>query len=59
MIACSDARHWGRLCDRVYRFSPLEFVADERATIHGNDERVALSSVEKAVEFFYRLIRKI
>ena len=58
MLACSDSRHWGRLSDRVYRFSPLEFVGDERATIHGNDERIALSSIDKAVEFFYRFIRK-
>lgn len=59
MLACSDSRHWGRLSDRVYRFSPMEFVGDERASIHGNDERVSLSSIEKSVEFFYRFIKKI
>ncbi len=59
MLACSDSRHWGRLSDRVYRFSPMEFVSDERASIHGNDERVSIASIEKAVEFFYRFIKKI
>lgn len=58
MLACSDSRHWGRLSDRVYRFSPLEFVGDERASIHGNDERISLGAIEKAVEFFYRFIKK-
>ena len=59
MLACSDSRHWSQISDRVYRFSPLEFVGDERSTIHGVNERVAVSSIEKAVEFFYRFIRKI
>jgi len=58
MVACSDSRHWGRLSDRVYRFSPLEFVDTERATIHGIDERIALTSIGKAVEFFYSFIKK-
>ena len=59
MLACSDARSWSQICDRVYRFSPLEFVGDERFTIHGVNERVALTSIDKSVEFFYRLIKKL
>jgi carboxypeptidase PM20D1 len=58
MVACSDSRHWGRLSDRVYRFSPIEFVGAERGTIHGTDERIALTSIAKSVEFFYRFIKK-
>ena len=58
MVACSDSRHWGRLSDRVYRFSPVEFVGAERGTIHGTDERIALTSITKSVEFFYRFIKK-
>ena len=58
MVACSDSRHWGRLSDRVYRFSPMEFVGEERDTIHGVDERLAVESITKSVEFFYHLIKK-
>ena len=56
MIQCSDARHWGVLSDKVYRFSAMDLTAEERRTIHGHNERVRVACIHRAVEFYLRLL---
>ena len=34
----------------------MDLSAEERATIHGNNERIRLETIAKAVEFYIRLL---
>jgi carboxypeptidase PM20D1 len=58
MIQCSDSRHWGRICDKVYRFSAMDLSKQERSTIHGHNERVRLECIHRAVAFYLRLLQQ-
>lgn len=57
MVQCSDSRHYRDLSNHVYRFSAMDLTAQERKSIHGNNEGIRLETICKAVEFYLRLLK--
>ena len=58
MVQCSDSRHYRELSNHVYRFSAMDMTAQERKSIHGNNEKIRLESIGRAVEFYIRLMQQ-
>ena len=58
MVQCSDSRHYRDISRNVYKFSAMDLTSEERKTIHGNNERIRLETIGKAVEFYIRLLGK-
>jgi carboxypeptidase PM20D1 len=59
MVAASDSRHYAAVSNHVYRFSPMVMTAEERRTIHANNERIELQKLYELVRFYVRLIKLI
>jgi len=57
VLGGTDSRHYARVADDAYRFGPLELTLDDTKRIHGVNERVAVSTYAKAVDFYATLIR--
>ncbi len=55
MLAASDSRHYNGYCDNIYKFSAFALSAEQRKLIHGNDERLPVGDIKKAVEFYTAL----
>lgn len=58
MVQCSDSRHYGKISRNVYRFSAMDMTTEERRSIHGNNEKIRLETIGKAVEFYIRLMEQ-
>lgn len=57
--ACTDARHYARVCQHVYRFSALAWTRQDRALVHSHDERISLKALAKMQAFYEALISKL
>lgn len=53
----TDARHFTRISQAVYRFSPLRMDASDRASLHAVNERVRISALGEGVVFYRTLLQ--
>jgi carboxypeptidase PM20D1 len=56
MLAASDGRHFTRISDHVYRFSPFEMSAEERGTLHAVNERIRVATFLQGIVFYRTLV---
>lgn len=59
MTATSDSRHYHDVCERVFKFSPMDVTKEDLAKIHGYDEDISLENVENGVQFYINLIDQL
>lgn len=56
-VAASDSRHFHNLTSNIYRFRPIRATHDDRARVHGIDERIRISNYLEMIQFQLQLIR--
>ena len=59
MIApgATDCRYFAEAGLECYRFHPLVLGPDERSGVHGIDERISISNLERGTRFYLNLIQ--
>ncbi len=57
VIAATDCRHYGAICDDIYRFLPIRLNQDNIQSMHGIDERLPIEGFKDAIRFYIQLIR--
>jgi carboxypeptidase PM20D1 len=58
-LGASDSRHFTRICDAVYRFTPFEMSLAERGTLHAVNERIHVATWLRGIEFYAALMRAV
>jgi carboxypeptidase PM20D1 len=59
MLGASDSRHFTRISNHVYRFSPFVMSKVERGTLHARNERIRVSTFLSGIRFYARLIGQL
>ena len=59
MLGGTDGRHYNEISDCVIRFSPMKVSKEDRAGIHGLNEKIKVEHLEKCLEFYERLLTKL
>ncbi len=57
MLGASDARHYTKLSENVYRFCPTWMNPEDLKMAHGTNEKIKTANFEQCVNFFAHLIQ--
>ena len=55
----TDSRFYTELTDRIYRFSPMIMSKEERASVHGINESIAIDNLMRIPLFYLKLMDRI
>lgn len=59
MVGGTDSRYFGEISDTIYKFAPINCGAGLLGTIHSENERIRLDSIEPLINFFAVVIGNI
>ncbi|MDR1894914.1 MAG: M20/M25/M40 family metallo-hydrolase [Spirochaetales bacterium] len=58
VVGATDSRHYYRVCDNVYRFTPMLLSNAEKNTMHNVDEAISIENYGRMIHFYKIFIRE-
>lgn len=58
VIGATDSRHYTRIADDLYRFTPVTFETSDLRRIHGTDERLTIENLVRASAWYEDVMRR-
>jgi carboxypeptidase PM20D1 len=55
----TDSKHYAKLSNAVYRFSPIRLRPEDMKRLHGVNERTSVKDYAGSVTFYYHLISNV
>ena len=59
MVATTDSRHYQKMTDSIFRFSPYKLDLKESGGIHGHDERISVENLNRGLAFYSGLLSSL
>jgi len=57
IMATTDNRHYARVRDNGYYFSPYPYTPDDEGRVHGANERIGVQDYQRMIDFYVELLR--
>ncbi len=58
VVGGTDSKHYGRIAENAYRFSPIRLRSTDRSRVHGVNERISVASYREAIRFYELLLER-
>ena len=58
VVGGTDSKHYGRIADDAYRFTPYRLAEDDLGRVHGTDERVSVEGYAEIMAFYRGILTR-
>ena len=59
VVGATDSRHYAKISENSYRFTPLQMVSEDLKRLHGTNERISVKNFAEMIQFYVHLMGKI
>jgi len=56
MLGATDSRHFDKLSDNIFKFSPVRAGSEDLPRFHGTNERISVKNYAEMIRFYHQLI---